>query len=114
MTTRLPVIQDQPAAIPLPDLHEVALDWDGVGCVLADLDDFTEAIEVQGRGSGGELITLVDIPTGYEQLVSGQLQGLQIVYKFADDVWVDTLLREPTGARLLRMRNDTDDRSSPD
>ena len=87
----------------LPDLHHAALDWDGLDCVLADLDDFTAIVQIQGRNPRGEVTPLQDLPDARDQLVAGALAGLQIVYRFADQTWCDTLVRDPTGARLSRM-----------
>lgn len=93
--------------VELPDLRHAALDWDGVDCVLADLDDFTSIVELRGRTAAGEIAPLNDLPDARDQLVSGALCALQIVYRFADETWCDTLLREGGGARLSRMISPT-------
>ena len=87
----------------LPTVMQETLDWDGVDCVLADLDDFTEIREVLGRGADGKPTAIDDIVQARHDFVAGSWHGLQITYAFADQVWIDTLLREPDGARLLRM-----------
>jgi len=87
----------------LPDLQEASLDWDAVHCVLADLDDFVTLVELQGRDAHGTIVALQEIPLALQQLQDGTVVALQIVYQFADQVWCDTLMREPQGARLLRM-----------
>lgn len=90
---------------PQPDLHQSQLDWDALDCVLADFDDLTAIVQIQGRDAQGAEVALVGIVDARDKFVSGSLQALQVVYHFADQVWCDTLLREPTGARLLRMLN---------
>ena len=87
----------------LPKLHEAELDWDGVDCVLADLDDFAELLKLQARGTKGQQFDLQDLVIARDQFVAGELQALQILYRFADQVWIDTLLRQANGARLVRM-----------
>ena len=106
----LPVLS-QPSPAPsgdladgdLPEISQAELDWDDVDCVLADLDDFTEIREMLGRGADGKPTAIDDIVVARDQFVSGHWHGLQITYAFADEVWIDTLLREPSGAKLLRM-----------
>ena len=101
---RLQVIDDARPDVPdLPVLQEADLDWDGVDCVLADLDDFTDINQIQGRVATGSPSPIGDIVTARDRLVAGDVAALQIVYRFADQSWVDTLLRHDHGARLLRM-----------
>lgn len=87
----------------LPNLHHADLDWDGLDCVLADLDDFTTIVELQGRNATGEVAALQGIEEARDQLVDRTLIGLQIVYRFADQTWCDTLMATASGARLSRM-----------
>lgn len=96
-------IDDFDPSSDLPTLHEANLDWDAVDCVLADLDDFVEIRELQGRTGAGAVVGCDDLVAARDRFVAGELQGLQITYYFADMLWVDTLLREAEGARLLRM-----------
>lgn len=115
MAKHLPVLQEREAPSPaprpgpfdasreLPALQEAALDWDDLDCVLADLDDFAEILDLRGRNGREMESAPIDIVAARDALVSGELQGLQIRYAFADQVWVDTLLREDGGARLVRM-----------
>lgn len=90
-------------AIALPDLHEVELDWDGVNCVLADLDDFAEILEIQLRSSKADAQKTACVVEARDAFHRGDAHGLQIVYRFADQTWCDTLLRGNNGARLLRL-----------
>lgn len=106
----LPILDQAPAAGPEPSedddfpiLHEASLDWEALDCVLADLDDFTEITELQGREADGTVRTVEDLLVAREFFLSGALQGLQITYRFADQTYLDTILRSPDGARLLRM-----------
>ena len=94
-------------AINLPDVMQESLDWDGVDCVLADLDDFVTIRELIARGSNGKPESVSDLVEARNDFVAGRWHGLQITYEFADELWIDTLLREPGGARLLRMAADS-------
>jgi hypothetical protein len=87
----------------LPDLHQAQLDWDGVDCVLADLDDFAAIIEIQGRDATGKAVKVEDVVTARDLLVAGGFTAVQCTYRFADQVWSDTLIREKDGVRFLRM-----------
>jgi hypothetical protein len=87
----------------LPELHEAELDWEALDCVLADLDDFVEVVELRGRDAAGAPSAPANLPAARDELVAGQLSSLQVSYRFLDRDWIDTLLRSPTGARLVRM-----------
>ena len=104
----LPVLQtasqtEQAQQPPLPTLQEELLDWDGLDCVLADLDDFVTIRELIVRPPEGKPIAIDDLLRAREGFIDGRWHGLQVTYDFADEIWIDTFLREPTGARLLRM-----------
>lgn len=105
MSKTLPVLQDKTAAPPLslPELHQGSLSWEELDCVLADLDDFTEVQGISARSGSREELTLSDIVQARDGFVDGNYHGLQIHYAFADELWVDTFLREATGAQLVRM-----------
>ncbi len=107
MSKSLPVLQNSPSpkepGIDLPTLHESALDWEELDCVLADLDDFARIEDIACRSANGEETKLIDMVLARDRFVAGDYHGLQIHYEFADTLWVDTFLREATGARLVRM-----------
>lgn len=97
-----PIGVDDPSA-DTPALHEAVLDDDGVDCVLADLDDFAENLEVYAKSADGGTEQLADIVHARDGFRRGRFVGLQLMYRFADRLWVDTLLRADGGARLVRM-----------
>ena len=104
----LPVLQSAPDVVPdqsppLPTLHEELLDWAALDCVLADLDDFVKIRELIARPPQGTPAKVEDLLLAREGFISGRWHGLQVTYEFADETWIDTFLREPGGARLLRM-----------
>ena len=87
----------------LPVLHEAELDWDGLDCALADIDDFADVSEILGRDAQGNALPYQDIVEARNDFVDGILVGLQLTYTFVDEVWLDTLLRSEKGASLVRM-----------
>lgn len=107
MSKSLPVLQNSPSpdepGMNLPTLHESALDWEELDCVLADLDDFAVIEDIACRSATGEETKLSDLVLARDRFVAGDYHGLQVHYEFADTLWVDTFLREATGARLVRM-----------
>jgi len=108
MSKLLPVLQDKQdilagSEIRLADLHQSMLDWEALDCVLADLDDFADVQHIAVRDETGEETALSDIVVARQGFVDGIYPGLQIHYEFADTLWVDTFLREPNGAQLVRM-----------
>lgn len=111
MSKSLPVLQNAPEAasdaIKLASLNEASLDWDELDCVLADLDDFANVLSIMGKEAGHENTpqdrVFAGIVEARDLFVAGTLVALQIRYEFADSTWFDTLMREPTGARLVRM-----------
>lgn len=105
---RLPVLQPAPEPAsdqepPLPTLHEELLDFEALDCVLADLDDFVKIRELIARPPQGTPEKVDDLLLAREGFLSGRWHGLQVTYEFADEIWIDTFLKEPNGARLLRM-----------
>ena len=87
----------------LPELQHAELDTDDLDCVLADLDDFAEVIEIQGRDPAGKLERLHDLLRARDGFHARRYVALQILYRFADQTWSDTLLRTAKGAKLVRM-----------
>lgn len=114
MSKSLPVLQNTPEAasdaVKLASLNEANLDWDELDCVLADLDDFANVLSIMGKEAGHENTpkdrALTNVVEARDLFVAGTLVALQIRYEFADATWFDTLLRQPTGARLVRMPED--------
>lgn len=55
-------------------------------------------VQIQEREEQGGEVALTGSVDACEPLVLGSLRALQVVYRFADQIWCDTLFREPTGA----------------
>tara|TARA_R110002096_G_scaffold239101_1_gene430710 strand:- start:70976 stop:71317 length:342 start_codon:yes stop_codon:yes gene_type:complete len=113
MSKSLPVLQsaEPEPPIQLPTLNEANLDWEELDCVLADLDDFAIVLSIIAKEAGNENTPrdkrIATIASARDLLVAGDVVALQVRYEFADQTWFDTYLREPTGARLVRMPEQT-------
>jgi hypothetical protein len=93
---------DQP---PLPKLHDVVLDEEGV-------DRLFEEIAREGRDVvllfKGDVQThaapgAADLADARELLRAGTVYGVQIRYRRGDEAWLDTLMHVPHGVRLVRI-----------
>lgn len=102
---------EQPAieAPKLVELQDAILDAETLECLFRDLELCTEILGVTPRRARNQMvpdvnITLTDAKT---LLVSGAVSGLQIRYRYEGAEWWDTLMRIPTGIRLVRIRHDS-------
>lgn len=91
----------------LPVFQEARLDRDGLDCLLADLDDLTELVEIRlkSSGTGSDAALASDLLTARSMLLDGRVGALQIVYRFADRTWCDTLIADGEQTRLLRLED---------
>lgn len=112
MAKSLPVLRDphdanKPPDPDLPPFQEARLDRDGLDCLLADLDDLTELVEIRtkSRTTGADSPAALDLLAARQALLDGQVGALQIIYRFADRTWCDTLIADGSDTRLLRFEN---------
>lgn len=91
--------------IKLAELHQGHLDPMGVESLFRDLGECTEILGVSIKG--GALRRAQGTPS-LEQarngLLGGRIRGVQIRYVFEGQEWWDTLIAQPPGARLVRMK----------
>ncbi len=87
----------------LPDLQESNLDCETLDCVLADLDDFAQVLDLKALTCNGETVGMEDIVEARDGFVSGRYKRLKIQYRFAEQVWVDTVIRRKGEILLIRM-----------
>ncbi|WP_437707251.1 hypothetical protein WMF45_26305 [Sorangium sp. So ce448] len=98
--------------IPLPPLQEAVLDEATLDQLFFDLAEAAELVSVSLKagataragdlpraGSAGDELALARRALG-----DGTALGVQIRYRFAGSEWWDTLLRIPSGVRLVRVR----------
>ncbi|WP_437629583.1 hypothetical protein [Sorangium sp. So ce854] len=98
--------------IPLPPLQEAVLDEATLDRLFLDIAGAAEIVSVslkagatvragglpRAEGAGDELAT------ARRALGDGTALGVQIRYRFGGSEWWDTLLRTPSGVRLVRVR----------
>lgn len=91
----------------LPVFQEAQLDRDGLDCLLADLDDLSELIEIRIKSSDGltDASARPDLLTARRLLLDRRVAALQIIYRFADRIWCDTLIADGDETRLLRLED---------
>lgn len=89
----------------LPPFQQAVLDRDDLDCLLADLDDLTEIVEIRVKADGlhGLSGASRDLLAARHMLLEGAAGALQIVYRFADRTWCDTLIRDGVETTLLRF-----------
>ena len=100
----------------LPDLHAQRLDEATVAALFADIAALSGPVEVRVKGAaarraGAALISLAEARIAWEAggweagaWEAGAVRAVQLRYVYEGTVWLDTLIREPDGARLVRMR----------
>lgn len=100
--------------IALPPLQEAVIDEATLDQLFFDIAEVAELVSVSLKGgataragdlsragSGGDELALAR-----RALSDGTALGVQIRYRFAGSEWWDTLLRTPSGVRLVRVRHE--------
>ena len=90
---------------PLPELLEGLLDDEQLGQVFADLEAGAQVESILAKGSELERARreTPSLAEALRLLRSGEALGVQIRYQLGDRFWCDTLLREASGVRIVRM-----------
>ena len=89
----------------MPELTQGVLDEATLEALLDDLTGLTEILEVQIKGGEFSRARRVDedLRQAVAALRGGQLRGVQVRYLWEGQQWLDTLLRNLEGVRLVRM-----------
>lgn len=95
----------------IPTLHQAELDPATLAQLFRDLTDHAEVMGISAKGgptayAGGDTL---DLTTAHAALMAGAVRGVQIRYRYADEEWWDTLIRLPSGVRLVRTKPDFTD-----
>ncbi len=94
---------------PLPELTQAVMDPALLGQYFEDLARCTEVLAIlpkmapQARALAEGGWTLSDARTG---LLEAKVRGVQIRYRYDGAEWWDTLLCQPGGVRIVRMRQE--------
>jgi hypothetical protein len=92
-----------------PALHEAVLSAEEVRQLFADLTEHAELIEIGLKGETrthqepAEGLGLAEALAVVEQRAA---RGVQIRYRYQGAQWWDTLMIQPGGVRLVRIRHD--------
>ena len=94
---------------PLPELHQGELDAATVRQLFADLAAHAEMMEIipkYGRGHVEECPPVLSLEEAAAMLEGGGLRGLQLRYRYRDQIWWDTLMPLADGrSRLIRIEH---------
>ena len=91
--------------IPLAELHQGHLDPVGVESLFRDLEACTRILDVQIKGHAARHAKATPtLELARNGLLMGRIRGVQIRYVYQDQEWWDTLIAQPPGARLVRMK----------
>jgi len=90
----------------LSAVHADDIDASGVEALFRDLALQTQVLEVRAKGPAARYASKleVDLEGARQAFAEGRVHALQIRYVFEGAVWCDTVMRRPTGARVVRMR----------
>ncbi len=99
-------MSDERAA--LPEVYQATLDGETLRGLVRDLCAAAEVVEVltkaRAQARGEPAPGLLGLLACVEALEAGDIQGLQIRYRFEGALWLDTLMKRPHGIALTRMR----------
>ena len=92
----------------LPELGDAMVDPATLEQLFFDLEHATEIVSVTLKELGARRATAHAIPLQHARarLVAGDVDGIQIRYRYDGGEWWDTLMRVGGGIRLIRIRHD--------
>ena len=95
----------------LPDLQQSTLDPETLAQLFTDLATCTEILEVIPKAMAQGYVpesSEIGLEEGQKMLLSGNVRGLQIRYRYQGSQWWDTLLPDVqhSGFRIVRIQHD--------
>lgn len=99
----------KPSEMPeLPELHESVLDEATVDQLFTDIKELTQIVEVIPKtvSKGNVQEGSISLDEGRRMLRDGSCRALQIRYVHDGAQWWDTLMTQPDGTRVVRIRHD--------
>jgi len=104
-------MSDSSDELVLPELQQSSLDPDTLAQLFIDLATCTEIIEVIPKAAAEGYVpeaSTLGLEDARQLLLSGQIRGLQIRYRYQGCQWWDTLLPDPAtgGFRIVRIQHD--------
>jgi hypothetical protein len=97
------------ASVPsLPELQDEEINLATASTILSDIEHGTDVLDIRLKGSAAAHVLpgRVSIGLARETFLRGSVAGVQIRYRHQGRHWCDTLMRTPTGARIVRIATD--------
>jgi hypothetical protein len=91
--------------IEFAELHQGHMDPMALESLFRDLQACTEVLDVQIKGGAVHRAkSMPSLDQALNGLLAGRFRGVQVRYIFEGQQWWDTLIAQPPGARLVRMK----------
>lgn len=89
----------------MPDVHEAALDLDGVRHLLGDIEACAtlQSITIKRGPLQHADPAAATLQSAANELFSGTARAIQLRYRHRGTDWTDTVLRTEPGYRLIRV-----------
>lgn len=93
----------------LPEINEAILDKATLDQLFDDVSQCTHLIEVIVKHDRRSQTPDANytLHQARQLLEDGSAMGIQLRYQYDNAQWWDTLMRTPTGTRIVRIRHDT-------
>ena len=91
---------------PTPELFEGDLDDARLRELFTDLASCAEIRHIRMRGSDAATTPTPTLDEARDLLLADRVKAVQIVYRFEDGEWCDTLMRRDDAVRLVRVRQE--------
>lgn len=88
----------------LPELRQTVLDEPALERLFEEIATLTSVIEVRTKGGPTASSAASDLRSALEALRAGATRGVQVVYAWSGQRWVDTVIRGPEGFRVTRIQ----------
>lgn len=92
----------------LPQLNQELVDQDTIEALFRDVSACARLLEViiKGAPAARAQASRPTLEQARTMLLSGVVRGVQLRYFFKDEEWWDTIIRLPSGFRLVRIRQE--------
>ncbi len=92
----------------MPELRQSVLDPATLAALFNDLEHCAKVLEVVPKQSRHRFVeaAAVSLDEGRRMLLAGEARAVQIRYLYDNAEWWDTLIAEPAGVRIVRIRHD--------
>ncbi len=94
-----------PQEIELPELREAELDEDDLRRLFLDIEAAAEIEDVRCKGAPDRRAEVASVTAAeaLAQLLDRKVRGVQVRYRYQDELWSDTIIATPQAFRVVRM-----------